>query len=141
MLGGRPIRKCTGMIKAFLDTSVLLDKVLLLSKEADDLFRDRDIERYTNEMALKELYHVLKKRFGYSEVEISYILEYIRETCTVLPTPSKKEVLSIKIRDRSDRPFVLSAKKFGLVLYIDDEMTFRDAQEIVTVRRVRKDKR
>jgi predicted nucleic acid-binding protein len=129
------------MIRAFLDTSVLLDRVLMLSKEADHLFRDRDIERFTNEIALKELYHVLKKSFGYSEAEISYVIEYIRETCTVLPTPSKKEIQSIRVRDRSDRPFVLSAKKFGLILYIDDEMPYQDAQDIVEVRRVRKDKR
>lgn len=132
---------CTGMIKSFLDTSVLLDKVLLLSKEADELFRDRDIERYTNEVALKELYHVLKKRFGYSEAEISYIIDYIRETCTVLPAPSKKDIQGIRIRDLSDRPFVFSAKKYGLILYIDDEMTFQDAKGSVEVRRIRKDRR
>lgn len=128
------------MIRAFLDTSVLLDRVLSLSKEADDLFRDRDIERFTNEIALKEIYHVLRKRFGYSEAEISYIIEYTRETCTVLPTPSKKDIQSIRIRDRSDRPFMFSAKKYGLVLYIDDEMAFQDAQDIVEVRRIRKDR-
>jgi len=132
---------CTGMIKAFLDTSVLLDKILVLSKEADALFIDRDIERYTNEVALKELYHVLKRKFHYSESEIAYVVEYIRETCIVLPAPSKDEINSVKVRDRSDRPFVHSAKKFGLILYIDDEMTFQDAKGLVEVRRIRKDRR
>jgi predicted nucleic acid-binding protein len=127
------------MIRAFLDTSVLIDKVLSLSVEANEIFHDKGIEKYTNELALRELHHVLKKKFGYSEAEIAYVIEYIRETCTILPAPSKEEINSIKIRDRSDRPFVLSAKKHGLVLYIDDELTFRDAQDIVTVKRIRKD--
>ena len=128
------------MIKAFLDTSVLLDKVLILSKEAEAIFRDRGIELYTNEHALKELYHVLKRNFGYSEIQISYVLDYIRQTCVVLPSPSKQEIETIRIRDRSDRPFVFTAKKYGLVLFIDDEMTFRDASRYVEVRRIRKDR-
>jgi hypothetical protein len=40
----------------------------------------------------------------------------------------------------SRRPFVFAAKKYGLNLYIDDEIIARDAEKVVTVVRVRKDR-
>lgn len=128
------------MIKAFLDTSVILGKILGYSKDAVALFSDPGVERYTNEYALKELYHVLKHQHGFSEMQIAYAFEYVRKESTVLPSPSKEELSTIKLKDKADRPIVLSAFKHGLVLYIDDEVTYNDAKRYVTVVRVGKDK-
>jgi len=127
------------MIKAFLDTSVILGKILGYSKDAETLFSDPDVETYTNDYVLKELYHVLKRQHGFSEMQISYVFEYIRKESTVLPSPSKEELSTIKLKDNADRPIVLSAYKHGLVLYIDDEVTYNDAKRYVTVVRVGKD--
>lgn len=128
--------KCTVMIRAFLDTSILVGKILNLSDRSNIVFEDSETIKYTNEYVLKELYHVLRKKYGYSEMQLHYILEYFREICIVLPAPSKEEFTTIKIRDKSDRPIVYSAYKNDLVLYIDDEWTYKDAQKYVKVRRV-----
>ena len=50
--------------QVFLDTSILIGGVIKRSKEAIKIFKDPEIEKYTNELALKELYHVLKDEFG-----------------------------------------------------------------------------
>ena len=128
------------MIRAFFDTSVILNKILKLSKEAEKVFSDPDINKYTNEYVLKELYHVLKKQFKFSEIQISYALEYVRNECTILPTPKKDDFTIVKIRDKADKPIVCSAYKHDLILYIDDEKTYQDAKKYVKVVRVTKDK-
>jgi predicted nucleic acid-binding protein len=127
------------MVEAFLDTSVILDKVLGLSREASRLFNDTDMVLHTNEYVLKEVYHVLKKRFEYSEMEIGYVLDFIRESCIIHPAPSKEELRKIRITDKADRPIIVTARKFGLVLYVDDERTFRGASKYVSVTRINKD--
>ncbi len=126
------------MIEAFLDTSVLIAKILRLSAEADALFNDSNIVRYTNEYAIKEVYRVLKAR-NLLEQDIAYDIEFIRETCIVLPNPTKNQMRKYKIRDHSDRPFVCSAAQHDLVLYIDDEKTYQDAKKYVKVKRINKD--
>ena len=127
------------MTKAFLDTSVLIGQILKLSTKAQRIFTDNSIEKYTNEYALKELYHVLKKKYGFTELEIAYAIDYIREICIILPNPITNEMKKINIRDRSDRPFVCSAMKYNLELYIDDMKTLTDAEKYVAVRRIPKD--
>lgn len=124
--------------KVFLDTSILISRVTKRSKEAIKIFKDPEIEKYSNKLALKELYHVLKDEFDYSELEISYALDYLRANCVVLPIPSKNEIKKIKLRDKSDRPFVCSALKYDLELYIDDFKTFQDAEQYVKVKRISK---
>jgi len=128
------------MIRAFFDTSVILNKILKLSKDAEKVFSDLDINKYTSEYVLKELYHVLKKQFKFSEIQISYALEYVRNECTILPTPNKDDFTIIKIRDKADKPIVCSAYKHDLILYIDDEKTYQDAKKYVKVVRITKDK-
>ena len=128
------------MIRAFIDTSVVLNKILKLSKEAEKVFSDPDINKYTNEYVLKELYHVLKKQFKFSEIQVSYALDYVRNECTILPTPEKNEFTKVKINDKADKPIVCSAIKHDLVLYIDDEQTYQDAKKYVQVVRIKKDK-
>jgi predicted nucleic acid-binding protein len=127
-------------IKAFLDTSVLIGKVLKISKNAEKVFNDSYIEKYTNECALKELYHVLKNSFNFSEENIGYAIDYIRETCIILPAPKKEEFKKIKLQDKSDRPIVYSAHSNNLILFIDDEKTYQDAKNYVEVRRICRDK-
>ena len=127
-----------GMIRVLLDTSVLLGHILDLSKEASRVFNDGSIEKYTNEYALKEVYHVLKMN-SYSELEISYVIDYIREECIILPNPSKNEMKKVEIRDKSDRPFVCSAMKYDLILYIDDFKSFQDARKYVRVHQITKE--
>ena len=131
---------CMEMIRAFFDTSVILNKILKLSKEAEKAFSDPDINKYTNEYVLKELYHVLKKQFKFSEIQISYALEYVRNECTILPTPKKDDFTKINIHDKADKPIVCSAFKHDLILYIDDEQTYQDAKKYVKVVRINKDK-
>lgn len=126
-------------IKAFLDTSVLIGKVLKVSVSAEKVFNDPYIEKYTNEYALKELYHVLKSSFKFSEKNIGYAVDYIRENCVVLPAPKKEEFKKIKLQDRSDRPIVYSAYSHNLILFIDDEKTYQDANNYVKVRRICRD--
>ncbi len=126
------------MIRVLLDTSVLLGHILDLSKEASRVFNDGSIEKYTNEYALKEVYHVLKKN-SYSELEISYVIDYIQEECIILPNPSKNEMKKIIMRDRSDRPFVCSAMKYDLILYIDDFKSFQDARKYVRAHQITKE--
>ena len=126
------------MIKAFLDTSVLLGKVLKRSKNAEKVFVNPNILKYTNEYAIKEIYHVLKT-LGFSEIHISYAIDYIREKCIILPAPKKEEFMSIKLRDKADRPIVYSAFKYGFILYIDDEKSYHDAKKYVEVKRINKD--
>lgn len=128
------------MHKGFLDTSVLLGKTLKRSIKAASIFDDPDIEKYTNEYALKELFHVLKKQYHYSEMEIGYAINYIGEKCKILPMPKPEAFQKMEIQYKSDRPMVYSAYKYGLVPYIDDERTFLDAQKYVQVKRVPKDK-
>ena len=128
------------MIRAFFDTSVILNKILMLSKEEEKAFSDPDINKYTNEYVLKELYHVLKKQFNFSEIQISYALDYVRNECTILPTPEKDDFTKVKIRDKADKPIVCSAYKHDLILYIDDEKTYQDAKKYVKVVRINKDK-
>jgi len=129
-----------GMIRAFLDTRVILNKILKLSKNAEKVFLDTNIRKYTNEYVLKELYHVLKKQFKFSEIQISYALEYVRNECTILPNPNKNEIIKIKNRDKADRPVVCSAYKYDLILYLDDEKTYQDAEKYVQLVRIYKDK-
>ena len=121
-------------IKVFLDTSVLIGKVLKISESAEKVFNDPYIEKYTNEYALKELYHVLKNSFNFSEKNIGYAIDYIRESCIVLPAPKKEEFKKIRLQDKSDRPIVFSAYTNNLVLFIDDERTYQDAKNYVEVR-------
>jgi hypothetical protein len=102
-------------INAFLDTSVLIGKVLKISKNAEQVFKDPYIEKYTNEYTLKELYHVLKKSFNYSEENIGYAIDYIRETCIILPAPKKEEFKKIELLDKSDKPIVYSAYSHDLI--------------------------
>ena len=128
-------------IKAFLDTSVLIGKVLKISEDAEKVFNDPYIEKYTNEYALKELYHVPKNSFNFSETNIGYAIDYIRESCVVLPAPKKEEFKNIKLQDKSDRPIVYSAYSNNLVLFIDDERTYQDAKKYVNVRRICRDKK
>ena len=128
------------MIEVFLDTTILLGKILGRSKEAERIFESPSIQKHTSEYALKEVYHVLKKQYHYSEMEIGYAIDYIREKCKVLPMPTKEEIQMIKIRDKSDRPIVYSAYKYGLILYIDDAKTFQDAQKYIQVERIFKNK-
>ena len=127
------------MIKAFLDTSVLVGKVLGISKEAEKVFSNPEIIKYTNEYALKEVYHVLKRKFDFFQLQIGYAVDYIRETCVVLPGPRKEEFRILKLRDKADRPIVFAAMKYKLVLYIDDEKTYLDAGKYVEVERVCRD--
>jgi predicted nucleic acid-binding protein len=87
---------------------------------------------------LKELYHVLKDEIKFSDLEISYALDYLRSKCIILPTPSKNEMKKIKLRDKSDRPFVCSALKYNLELYIDDFKTFKDAEKYIKAKRISK---
>ena len=123
------------MIEAFLDTSILLGKLLNRSKKAEEVFNNPNTKKYTNEYAIKEVYHVLKK-LGFSEIHISYAIDYIREKCIILPAPKKEEFMDIKLKDKVDKPIVCSAKKYNLVLYIDDEKTYLDAKKYVEVERV-----
>ena len=127
-------------IKAFLDTSVLIGKVLKISNSAEKVFNDPYIEKYTNEYALKELYHVLKNSFGFSEKHIGYAIDYIKENCNILPAPRKEEFKMIELQDKSDRPIVYSAYSHNLILFIDDEKTYQDAKKYVRVKRISKDK-
>lgn len=127
------------MTGVFLDTTVLLGNVLKRSKQAESLFRDTSLVKYTNEYALKEVYRVLKFQFKFSEIHIGYAIDFIRETCIVLPLPRKEEFKGLNIRDRSDRPIVYSAMKYDLVLCIDDEKTYQDAKQYVKVRRISSD--
>jgi predicted nucleic acid-binding protein len=124
--------------KVFLDTSILIGRVTKRSKETIKVFKDPELELYTNELALKELYHVLKDEFKFSDLEISYAIDYLRAKCIILSTPPKNEMKKIKLRDKSDRPFVCSALKYNLELYIDDFKTFQDAEKYVKVRRISK---
>jgi predicted nucleic acid-binding protein len=133
------MRKSTESKRIFLDTSVIIGKILNISKEAEKVFNDPSLDLYTNEYAIKELYHVLKKKFSFSESEIGYAIEYVRAVCVVLPMPSKHEIKSIRISDKSDRPIVYSAKKHGLILYIDDEKTYLEAVKYTKVKRIPKD--
>lgn len=126
------------MVKVFLDTSVILDKVLDLSTEASKLFDDKDLELHTNEYVLKEIYHVLKKKFNFTDNQIGYVINFVRDTCIIHPMPRKEELRSIKLSDKADRPIVLTAKKHGLILYIDDERTYRDASVYVDVVKINK---
>jgi len=127
------------MTEAFLDTSVILAKVLGLSKEASDLFDEPDTVLHTNEYVLKEIYHVLKKKFNFTENQIGYVMDFVRENCIIHPAPKREELKKIKLTDKADRPIVLTAMKYGLILYIDDERTFREAHKYVEVNRIWKD--
>ncbi len=128
-----------GMAKVFLDTSVILDKVLNFSKDASNVFENEELELHTNEYVLKEIYHVLKKKFDFTENQIGHVIDLVRETCRIHPMPSKEELRSIKLSGRADRPMVLTARKYGLILYIDDERTYREASEYVEVVKIDKD--
>ena len=125
----------------FLDTSVLVGRVLKRSQDAIDIFNDPDLMLYTNAHALKETYHVLKDDYGFSENEIGYAIEYIRERCIILPTPAKEEFKRLKLRDRSDAPLVCSAMKYDLVMIVDDMKTYKDAGKYCRVRIIFKDKK
>ncbi|MFO8050517.1 MAG: hypothetical protein R6V01_02315 [Thermoplasmatota archaeon] len=127
------------MAKVFLDTSVILDKVLNFSKDASNVFENEELELHTNEYVLKEIYHVLKKKFDFTENQIGHVIDLVRETCRIHPMPSKEELRSIKLSGRADRPMVLTARKYGLILYIDDERTYREASEYVEVVKIDKD--
>ena len=125
--------------QVFLDASILIGRVTKRSEEAIRIFKDTEIEKYTNELALKELYHVLKDEFSFSELEINYAIDYLRAKCIILPTPSKNEFEKIKLRDKSDSPFVCSVLKYDLELYIYDFKTFQDAEKYVKVKRISKE--
>ncbi|MCI0480850.1 MAG: hypothetical protein L0213_04595 [Candidatus Dadabacteria bacterium] len=129
------------MTEVFLDTGVLLGRVLGTLTGSEGIFNDNTLERYTNEYCLKEAYRVLRDAYGYSDVQIGYALEYIRSKCLILPTPSKEEFRKIDITDRSDRPVVFSAYKYGLVLYTTDERTYRDSKRYVTAKKIGKSRK
>ena len=85
------------MTEAFLDTTILIGKITKRSTKVEQIFKDPDVKKYTNEYVLKEMYHVLRKQYKYSELEIGYAMDYIREKCTILPMPKREEILQIKI--------------------------------------------
>ena len=105
----------------------------------ETLFLDPNIERFTNEYALKEVYHTLKNIYHFSETEIGYALDYVREKCIILPTPKKEEFMPITIRDKSDKPIVFSAYKYGLILYTCDYKTAQDAKKYAQVKWIEQD--
>ena len=100
----------------FLDTSVILNWILKRSKEAEKVMTGPDCQRFTNRFVFKEVYWVLKNNKKYPESLIAHYIERISEVCTILPAPSKEEFKKIRIRDKSDRPIICSAKRYDLVL-------------------------
>jgi hypothetical protein len=43
-----------------------------------------------------EIYHVLKKKFNFTENQIGYVMDFVRETCIIHPAPKREELKKIK---------------------------------------------
>jgi predicted nucleic acid-binding protein len=122
--------------RVFLDTSVIIAAVIGTSAEAFRLVFTSSCESHSNEYALKEVYHVLRKGFGFKEEFIAQVLDSIREKIIVHKDPPVKAFKKLKLRDKADRPIVYSAMNFNCTLIIADEVTYQDAKRYVKVRRL-----
>lgn len=118
-------------VKVVLDTSVLVKAITRGKCPALWILENKALKIYTNKYAIKEVRRTLRDEFSFTPSEINAAVDHIERRCTVLPAPEKEEFLNIKIRDKSDRPIVHTARKLNAVLLIDDEVTHKDAKRYV----------
>ncbi|HID27926.1 MAG TPA: PIN domain-containing protein [Methanosarcinales archaeon] len=100
------------MIKFFLDTNILLSIIFpkrIGHKYSRAILRQKKIPLYTNEYVLKEVRRALYKEYKYTTEKINKIVECFRETITIIKNPSKAELRTIQVKDKSDRPIIKSA--------------------------------
>jgi len=121
------------MTKYLLDTSVIIAGLTGTSKRSKRYYDDNTIKKCTIEYVIKEVYHVLKNSFHFSEDEINYAMEDIYIKIEILPNPNVNEYKKINIRDRSDRPIVCAAIKNDCRLLIRDFKTYQDSKDLVDV--------
>ncbi len=122
--------------RVFLDTSVIIAAITGTSAEAFRLVFTASSEAHTNEYALKEVYHVLGKVFGFKEELIARVLDNLRDRIIIHKDPPVKAFKKLILRDKADRPIVCSAMNLGCTLIIADEVTYQDAKRYVKVRRL-----
>jgi len=121
------------MTRYLFDTSVLLAGLMGTSKRSERYYDDDTVEKVTIEYVLKESYRVLRDFFKLNEDEINHAMEDIHEKIRILPNPTVGEFRKINISDKSDRPIVCAAKKYGCTLLLRDYRTYKESQDIVDV--------
>lgn len=123
------------MIKLFLDTSVIVSGVTSRNPDSTVILLDEEFKRYTCEYVVKELRRVLQEHFEFSIRDVNEVIDLVREKCIVLPMPSKNELKKIKLKDKSDRPIVISAMKYDCILVTEDGLLHKQAKMYVRTAR------
>ena len=117
----------------FLDTSVIIAALTGTSRGCVNLVFGKSLDLHTNDYVLKETYHVLRKRFGFSEWDVSGAIRQLRERTRVHRNPPVAAFRKLEIRDKADRPVVYAAMTLGCMLATLDEKTAKDACRYVKV--------
>jgi predicted nucleic acid-binding protein len=120
----------------FLDTSVIIDAFVGTSEDAFRLLFESKESLHTIDYVMKEIYHVMRNKYNYSEVQVNRVRDAIRTRVTIHKNPPVKALCKLDIRDSSDKPIVYAARSLGCILVLSDEVTRTDAQKYVKVRRL-----
>lgn len=123
------------MIKLFLDTNILIS-TLIPDRKAHisclSILLQNNIPLITNEYVIKETRKILEEIYLLDSENIPRLIDFLRCKMEVVKTPSKEEFKMINSIDKSDRPIIFSAKKYGCILITDDTPTKNDAKKYIT---------
>jgi predicted nucleic acid-binding protein len=72
-----------------VDTTKLVGAVTLKDLDAHKFLFDRSKVKLTNEYVIKEVRRVLGDEYGFSQTDINYAIDDIRENCNVVANPPK----------------------------------------------------
>ena len=117
--------------KYFLDTTILVSAITGRDLKCIEILENSEFVLYANEYIIKEVRRILREVFNFSSSDINESVDHIKSKCKILPQPSKNEVKTIDISDKSDKPIVASAKKLKIPLIIDDHSTYIDAKKYI----------
>lgn len=123
-----------GVLKLFLDTTVLLSSILNRNKNSWALLNIKypNFELITNNTSIKEMRRVLREEYNFSDEKINASVDFIEGVCKVVKTPKKEEFLIYQLRDKSDRPLICSAIKEGCDYLVTEDQRFNaDAQRYI----------
>lgn len=118
------------MPRLFLDTNIFVLALTVQDADCLNLLQQGGLEKVTNLDVTKELYRVLKKRFGYSEARLGEVMDFVRTTCRVAPRVPPKPFAGL--RDANDR-FILNAALRDSCDYLvtEDRKLRHDAQRYI----------
>lgn len=117
-------------VKFFIDTTVAVSAVTGRNTDAWVLLesgRKKVVSLFVNDFIIKETRRTLKM-LHFSEENINYAVDYVRECCTVRRNVPKNGLLKFNIRDKNDIPILAGAMRESAGLVTEDGALRNDAK-------------